>query len=157
MVATTSAAVLAGWCLFPLAWFAAAPVWVAALVMLVTPLWPSPAAGKNLISGPPLPPVEKPVPSPENAIRAMLKAAQVDDEPTFRHGMSRALAEMLRKEGDNIAEPLRDFRRVSYSSARTLTDTTAEVVLTSNDGKSPPATFKMILEDGEWKLTVEGH
>ena len=87
----------------------------------------------------------------------MLKAAQVDDEPTFRHGMSRALAEMLRKEGDNIAEPLRDFRRVSYSSARTLTDTTAEVVLTSNDGKSPPVTFKMILEDGEWKLTVEGH
>jgi tRNA A-37 threonylcarbamoyl transferase component Bud32 len=164
LLAAGLAGVFAAFALFPMAWLPLAAAVAGVLAMLAAPMWRSIPHPEGLVDGPPLPPLEGVNPpadpgpgSPEAAIKSMLKAAAEGDGNTFRKGMSLSLADMLKREGDDLTEPLRDFSRVTFKAVREQTRDTAQVVLEREDDPGREVIFQMIFEDGGWRLTEQGH
>lgn len=164
LLAAGLAAVFAASALLPMAWVPLAAAVAGVFSMIAAPLWRSVPHPQGLIDGPPLPPLERVGPpvssgfgSPEAAIKSMLKAAAEGDGDTFRKGMSRSLADMLKGEGDDLTEPMRDFSRVTFKAVREQTSDSASVVLERKDDPGREVIFRMILEDGAWRLTAQGH
>ena len=147
-----------------MAWVPLAAAVAGVFAMIAAPMWRSVPHPEGLVDGPPLPPLERVNPpadpaskSPEAAIKSMLKAAAEGDGQTFRKGMSRSLATMLKREGDDLTEPMRDFSRVAFKAVREQTGETASVVLERKDDPGREVIFQMIFEDGGWRLTEQGH
>ena len=97
--------------------------------------------------------------TPEEAMQAILKAARERDKQALRAGCSRSLQAIADDETHQLSEEFKSLRRLNFVRARTLNETTAEVILRSTDdeGKEREIPFQMIMEDGAWKLTEVGH
>jgi hypothetical protein len=89
--------------------------------------------------------------SPQAAVEALLAAARDRDENSFLAGMSRSLAAEVRRESGG-SEPFGDFTRVAVVRTRQLDGTTANVIVRVIDDPAREAAFRMVLEDGRWKL-----
>jgi hypothetical protein len=89
--------------------------------------------------------------SPQAAVEALLAAARDRDENSFLAGMSRSLAAKVRRESGG-SEPFGDFTRVAVVRTRQLDGTTANVIVRVIDDPAREAAFRMVLEDGRWKL-----
>jgi hypothetical protein len=112
-----------------------------------------------LLTGPPLPPLETAAPSyeagfadPESMMKTMIKAAAEGDEKTFRKGMSRELAAQLKKEGDDLTEPLRDFRRIYVVAIHDRSEVRASVEIRASDKPDRREFLTVIFEGGSWRL-----
>lgn len=89
--------------------------------------------------------------SPQHAVEALLAAARDQDEESFLAGMSRSLAAEVRRESKGGGFP-GDLARVAVVRARQLDGTTANVIVRAIDDPAREVAFRMVLEDGRWKL-----
>lgn len=89
--------------------------------------------------------------SPRATMEAILRAAREKDTQSFRMGLSQSLLALIDEHDqlDKTIEQLAAFRLVGH---RLIHPSNAEVTLES-DGEPMKATFRMIMEDGLWKLT----
>jgi serine/threonine protein kinase/biopolymer transport protein ExbD len=91
-------------------------------------------------------------PTPGKLMQDILKAARERNGRVFQSGLSRSLKETLTEEGTDPSRHFGDFDRVRLADETILNETTAEVVVEATDGSKRRFTFKMIVEDGAWKL-----
>jgi serine/threonine protein kinase/predicted small lipoprotein YifL len=90
--------------------------------------------------------------APAQAMQEIIKAARERNGRLFQAGLSRSLKETLNKEGTDPSRHFGDFGSVRFVEETTVSETTAEVVVEATDGSKRRFTFKMVLEDGAWKL-----
>ena len=94
--------------------------------------------------------------SPPNAMKELLLAARNHNGRIFQNRLSDSFKEMLRKRKEDPGKNFGDFGSVEFVEAKRVDDRTAEVVVEATDGSKRRVTFRMILEDGMWKLTEDG-
>jgi hypothetical protein len=93
----------------------------------------------------------------ENAMQQIIKAASERNSGLFQAGLSRSLKEMLNKEGSDPSKNFGDFANIRFIEATAVDSANADVVVEATDGTKRRFTFRMIQEDGAWKLTEIGH
>jgi hypothetical protein len=93
--------------------------------------------------------------TPAEVTKSIIKGARERNSRIFQNGLSKSFKAELSNEGPN-SDPFGDFGRCVFISANTLDKTHAEVVVEANDGSGRRFTFRMILEDGGWKLNELG-
>jgi hypothetical protein len=93
----------------------------------------------------------------EEAMQQIIKAASERNSRLFQAGLSRSLKEMLNKEGSDPSKKFGDFASIRVVEATAVDNANADVVVEATDGTKRRFTFRMILEDGVWKLTEIGH
>jgi len=95
--------------------------------------------------------------APAEAMQEIIKAASERNSRVFLAGLSRALKETLNKEGSAPSKNFGDFASIRVVAATGTDNSNADVVVEATDGTKRRFTFRMILEDGAWKLTDIGH
>jgi serine/threonine protein kinase len=90
------------------------------------------------------------------AVEELLSAARERNSHVFQSRLSRSFKELLRMRKEDSGKDFGDFGRVQFLESKQLDDRTAEVVVEATDGSKRRVTFRMILEDGMWKLTEDG-
>ena len=88
-------------------------------------------------------------------MKTILKAAEERNARVFQNGFSKSLKATIQGEVERL-DQFGDFAQTTFLSSKTLNATDAEVVVEANDGSRRRFTFRMILEDGEWKLNELG-
>jgi hypothetical protein len=92
---------------------------------------------------------------PELAMKTILQGARERNARVFQNGFSKSLKETIKGEEESL-DQFGDFAHTTFLSSKTLDATNVEVVVEANDGSRRRFTFRMILEDGEWKLNELG-
>jgi tRNA A-37 threonylcarbamoyl transferase component Bud32 len=104
---------------------------------------------------PELPAPEYDFSTTRDAVESLVKAARKKDVEAFKRGISRELLEMTSKEDPTLAEPMRDWERMSYRGQVSQEGDRAEVGLkntrTNSENKMP-----LVRENGDWKLASAG-
>ncbi|MES2657131.1 MAG: protein kinase [Verrucomicrobiota bacterium] len=98
---------------------------------------------------------EDDVPQVQEAMSAIIQAARERNARVFQNGFSKSFKETLKKEGESL-DNFGDFGQSRFISANKLDATNAEVVVEANDGSQRRFTFRMVLEEGAWKLNELG-
>ena len=84
------------------------------------------------------------------AMKQILEAARNRNAAVFQKGFSKSFQAELKAHGDSLN--FGDFGQCSFVSATTPEAGHAEAVVEANDGSKRRFTFRMVFEDGEWKL-----
>ena len=140
----------------PVAWMLAALTLFSALCLVNSPAFPLPPGLPPSMDGmpppPPLPLPEYDFSTPRDAIESMIQAANKGDVDAFKRGVSRELLERMAAETSDWSEPMRETTRVRYAGQISRSDGVA-IIQMLTDGRKH--SVKMILEDGEWKLSPD--
>jgi serine/threonine protein kinase len=93
--------------------------------------------------------------SPRSAMESLIKAARERNARVFQNGFSKSFKAKVEEHGDSL-DQFGDFGKCAVISSKATDKANAEVVIEASDGSLRRFTFRMILEDGEWKLNEFG-
>lgn len=157
LVFAAASAVLAGWCIAPLAFSCAALSLAACAALAWAPVWRVPGdRDEMLLTGPPLPPLAFQVKvrdfsSPEAAARTVYQAARAGDMELMKQGMSTRLRAAIDKRGvwksamERLAEPTKVSVYGNWNPYSETASVFCESIAYGN-------VQRMQYEDGAWRL-----
>jgi serine/threonine protein kinase len=88
----------------------------------------------------------------EFVMEEILRAARARDKSAMKERWSRSLIAVADDDGE-LPWAFGQLDRMRFVKARNVDGTTSEIVVETSDGSARKFTFRMILEDGGWKLT----
>ncbi len=91
--------------------------------------------------------------TPRAAAESLIKAAKKQDVEGFKRGISAKLLAMTLAEAPDLAEPMRDWTKLSYDQQLSQ-DGDAAIVRLNNTVKNRTAEFPMVRENAEWKIDL---
>lgn len=91
--------------------------------------------------------------NPEAAVRSMIEAAKRKDAVAFKRGISDRLLERTLKEDVTLAEPMRDWARLTFSAVVSKNHNHAVVLLDDRE-KQTHSEIPLVWENGSWKVDV---
>jgi serine/threonine protein kinase len=139
----------------PLFWLPAGLSLLAATALTTSP-WPGiphglPPSIDGVESLPALPMPEYDFSTTRDAMESMIKAAKKGDIEGFKRGISDELLTSTLSEAPDLAEPMRDWKRLSYHHQLSEEGGHALVRLTNTETKKP-LELPLVRENGDWKL-----
>jgi len=95
------------------------------------------------------------VDSPSAAMEEILNASKEETEKNKKAIQARCSKSLLAIAGDDghLDETFSQLSRYRILSAKILDEKTADVTVESDDKSMLTSTFRMVMEDGIWKLT----
>ncbi|MCX6873954.1 MAG: serine/threonine-protein kinase [Verrucomicrobia bacterium] len=102
---------------------------------------------------PPLPAPEYDFSTTRDAVESLIKAAKQQDVEGFKRGISAKLLEKSLAEDPDLAEPMRDWGKLSYRAQLSRNGDAAMVRLINNVTKYT-CEFPMVRENAEWKIDL---
>jgi serine/threonine protein kinase len=124
------------------------------LMVLVALLLLRPVSPRDRVSRPQPPTAHTPADdfsTPRNAVESLIKAAKQKDAEGFKRGIAAKLLAKTLAEAPDLADPMRDFGKLSYADLVSQ-DRDAAMVRLNRDGH--PNEFPMVRENAEWKLDL---
>ena len=103
---------------------------------------------------PPLPAPEYDFSTTRDAVESLIKAAKQQDVEAFKRGISAKLLEKSLAEDPELAEPMRDWGKLSYRAQLSRNGDTAMVAINNNNAVRRMVEFPMVRENAEWRLDL---
>lgn len=144
----------------PLFWLPAGLSLLAATTLTTSP-WPGiPHGLPPSIDGvellPALPMPEYDFSTTRDAMESMIKAAKKGDIEGFKRGISGPLLKSTLAEAPDLAEPMRDWKKLSYLHQISEEGDRAQIRLSNSETKAI-VDLPLVREGGEWKLAQPEH